>query len=41
MLTRHGSLEDAERGTFDYPMKPAQIDDRVRILFAAVGRQQG
>ncbi len=45
MLTAHGSLEDAERGkergAFDYLVKPVQIDNLVRILFTAVGRQQG
>jgi DNA-binding response OmpR family regulator len=45
MLTGHSSLEDAERGkergAFDYPTKPVQTDNLVRILFAAVGQQQG
>lgn len=43
LLTGHSSAQDAERGTmlgaFDYLMKPVKIDDLVRILLTAGGRE--
>lgn len=42
LLTGHGSTQDAERGmelgAHSYVMKPAKIDDIVRLLFDAAAR---
>jgi DNA-binding response OmpR family regulator len=44
LLTGHGSTHDADRGmqlgAFDYLMKPVSINDLVRVLHAAGGRER-
>jgi DNA-binding response OmpR family regulator len=45
LLTGHGSANDAEEGmelgAFDYVMKPVRIENLLKILLAAVGREEG
>ena len=45
LLTGLGSAQDAERGmalgAFDYLMKPVKIDHLIRVLRAAVAREDG
>ena len=45
LLTGHGSSQDAEKGmqlgAFECLMKPVKIDDLVRVLLSAGGREAG